>query len=104
VKDAGQDAAGMQQVRYRAKRCQCGCFTWCGGVQVRPRSGDERTRTVGEDENQIELAVTPHPAKQWQRLTFQWVPGTDNSDRGRIALEVGSVRPFRSEVWTMIFC
>jgi len=40
--------------------------------------------------------VTPHPAKQRQRLAFQRVPGSDDSDRGRIALEVGSVRPFRS--------
>jgi len=44
--------------------------------------------------------VTPHPAKQRQRLAFQRVPGSDDSDRGRIALEVGSVRPFRSTVST----
>jgi hypothetical protein len=101
---SGDDAAGVQQIRYRAKRCQCGCFTWCGGIQVRPRSWDERARTVGEDENQIELAVTPHPAKQRQRLAFQRVPGSDDGDCGRIALEVGSVRPFRSTVWTTRSC
>jgi len=44
--------------------------------------------------------VTPHPAKQRQRLAFQRVPGSDDSDRGRIALEVGSVRPFRSTAST----
>jgi len=105
VNDAGDDAAGVQEIRYRAKCCQCGCFTWCGGIQVRPRSWDERTRSIRQDENQIELAVAPHPAKQRQRLAFQRVPGSDNRDRGRIALEVGSVRPFRSTLFPMSsFC
>ncbi len=104
VNDAGDDAAGVQQIRYRAKRCLCGCFTWCGGIQVRPRSWDERARTVREDENEIELAVTPHPAKQRQRLAFQRVAGPDDSDRGRIPLEVGSVRPFRSTTLITIGC
>src|SRR5438552_5762255 len=96
VNDAGEDTAGMQQVGDGPERCQADCFTWRGGIEVRPRGGDERTRTVGEDENQIELAVTPHPAEQPQRLAFKRVAGSDDSDRGRIPLEVGSVRPFRS--------
>ena len=85
----------MQQLGDGAERCQAGCFTRCGGIEVRPRSRDERTRTVREDEDQIELAVTPHPAQQRKRLAFQWVPSSDDGDCGRIALEVGSVRPFR---------
>jgi hypothetical protein len=100
VNDAGQNAAGVQQVCYGAERCQCGYFRWCGGVQVRPGCWNERTRSVGEDENQIKLAVTPHPAKQRKRLAFQRVAGSDDSDRSRIALEVGSVRPFRSTMST----
>ena len=89
----------MQQVRYGAERYQRGCFRRCGGIQVSPGCRYERTRTVGQDENQIELAVTPHPAKQRQRLAFQRVPRSDHSDCGRIALEVGSVRPFRSTLF-----
>ncbi len=96
VNDAGEDMAGVQQVDDGPECCQADCFTWCGVIQVCPRRRDERARTVRENENQIELAVTPHPAKQRQRLAFQRVPGSDDSDRGRIALEVGSVRPFRS--------
>ncbi len=51
VNDAGEDTAGVQQLGDGAERCQAGCFTRCGGIEVRPRSRDERTRTVGEDEN-----------------------------------------------------
>ena len=86
----------MQQVGDGPERCQADCFTWGEGIEVRPGCRNERTRTVREDENQIELAVTPHPAKQRQRLAFKRVAGSDDSDRGRIPLEVGSVRPFRS--------
>ena len=101
VNDAGEDTAGVQQVRYGAERCQRGCFRRCGGIQVSPGCRYERTRTVGQDENQIELAVTPHPAKQRQRLAFQRVADPHDLDCGRIPLEVGSVRPFRMTESTM---
>ncbi len=93
---AGEDAAGVQQISYGAKRCQRGRFTCCGGIQVGPGRWKERTRSIGEDENQIELAVTPHPAKQRKRLALKRVAGSDDGDRGRIPLEVGSVLPLRS--------
>jgi hypothetical protein len=63
VNDAGEDVAGVQQVGYGPKRCQRGRFTWCAGIQVGPRSWDERTGAVGQDQDQIELAVPPHPAQ-----------------------------------------
>ena len=50
------------------------------------------------------VAVAPHPAKQWQRLTFQWVPRSDDRDFGRVALEVGSVLPFRSILFRTSWC
>ncbi len=96
----------MQQVRYGAKRCQGGGFN-CrrGGVQVRPRGRDERARTIGQDQNEIQRAVAPHPAKQRECLPFQWVAGSNNRDLSRIALEVGSVLPFRSILSpTILFC
>jgi len=96
VNDAGEDAAGVQQISYGAKRCERGRFRGCGGIQVGPRSWDERTRTVGEDQNQVELAVPPHPAQQRKRLALKRVTGSHDGDRGRIALEVGSVLPLRS--------
>jgi hypothetical protein len=96
VNDAGEHAAGMQQVRYGAKRCQRGCFTWCGRIQVSPGRWDERTRPIGQDQNEIQLAVAPHPAKQRERLALQRVAGSHDLDHGRIPLEVGSVLPFRS--------
>jgi hypothetical protein len=40
--------------------------------------------------------VAPHPAKQRKRLALKRMAGSDDGDRGRIPLEVGSVRPFRS--------
>ena len=87
----------MQQVGYGAKRCQDGGLKWRGGgVQVRPLGWDERARTIGQDENEIQRAVAPHPAKQRERLAFQRVAGSDDRDFGRVALEVGSVLPFRS--------
>ena len=63
VNDAGEDTAGVQQVGDGPERCQADGFTWCGGIKISPGRWDERTGTVGQDENQIELAVTPHPAK-----------------------------------------
>ena len=96
MSDAGEDTAGVQQVRYGAKRCRRGCFTRCGGVQVGPGGRDERARTVGQDQDQIQLAVAPHPAEQRERLACQRVAGSDHRDLGWIALEVGSVAPFRS--------
>jgi hypothetical protein len=104
VTDAGEDTAGVEEIGYGAQRCRCDCFTWCGGIQVRPGRWNERTRTVGQDENQIELAVAAHPAKQWECLALQRVAGSNNSDRGRIALEVGSVLPFRSTISSTRFC
>jgi hypothetical protein len=102
--DAGKDAASMQQVRYRTKRCRLRCFTRCGGIQVRPGGWNERARTIGQDQNEIKRAVAPHPAKQRQRLAFQWVPRSDDRDFGRVALEVGSVLPFRSTLFHTISC
>lgn len=82
----------MQQVGYGAKRCQGGGFKWRGGgVQVRPRGWDERARTIGQDENQIQLALTPHPTQEWELLPFEWVARSDNGNRGWIPLEVSSV-------------
>ena len=40
--------------------------------------------------------MAPHPAKQRERLAFQRVAGSNDGDRGRIALEVGSVLLLRS--------
>jgi hypothetical protein len=96
MNDAGEHTAGVQQVRYRAKRCRCGDFRLCGRIEVRPGGWDERPRTIRQDQNQIKRPVAPHPAKQRQRLTFQWVPRSEDRDFGRVALEVGSVLPFRS--------
>ena len=99
--DAGENAAGVQQVRYRATRCRRSCFLRCGGIQVRPGGWDERPRAIRQDQNQIELAVAPHPAQQRQRLAFQRVAASNDGDRSRIALEVGSVLPFRSILFPM---
>ena len=95
INDAGKHAAGMQQVRYRAKRCWRGYFGRWGGIQVSPGRWDERTRAVGKDQNEIQLAMAPHPAKQRERLALQWMAVSDDLDRRWIALEVGSVLPFR---------
>jgi hypothetical protein len=96
LNDAGKHTAGVQQVRYRTKRGGRGRFGLSGRIQVGPGRWDERPRTVRQDQNQIKRAVAPHPAKQRQRLTFQWVPRSEDRDFGRLALEVGSVLPFRS--------
>ena len=104
LNDAGEHTASVEQIGYGAERCRCACFTWCRGIQVRPGRWNERPRAVGQDENQIELAVAPHPAKQRQHLTFQRVAGSNNSDLSRVALEVGSVEPFRSITSITIGC
>jgi hypothetical protein len=38
----------------------------------------------------------PHAGKQRECLTFRRVADSNNGDRSRIVLEVGSVLPFRS--------
>jgi hypothetical protein len=96
MNDAGKHPASMQQVCYRAKRCWCGNFTLCGGIQVSPGRWDERAGAVGQNQDEVQLAVAPHPAEQRQCLTFQRVPCSDDRDFSRVALEVGSVLPFRS--------
>ena len=102
--DAGENAAGVQQVRYRAKRCRRGCVRRCRRIQVGPGGRDERARTILEDQNEIQLAVAPHPTKQWERPALQWVPGSDDRDFGRVPLEVGSVLPFRSTKFRTLRC
>jgi len=104
LNDAGKHTAGVQQVRYRTKRGRRGRFGLSGRIQVGPGRWDERPRTVRQDQNQIKRAVAPHPAKQRQRLTFQWVPRSDDRDFGRVALEVGSVLPFRSILFRTSSC
>src|SRR5438270_13569628 len=88
--------AGVQQIGYGAERCRCNCLTWRGGIQVGPGGWDERAGPVGQNQDEVQLAMAPHPAKQRQRLTFQRMAGSNNGDLSRVALEVGSVLPFRS--------
>ena len=98
---AGEHTAGVQQIGYGAERCRCGCVMWRGGVQVGPGSWDERAGPVGQNQDEVQLAVAPHPAKQRKRLALKRVADSDDGDRGRIPLEVGSVRPFRSTPFRM---
>jgi hypothetical protein len=102
--DAGEHTAGVQQVRYRPKRCRCGDFRLRGGIQVGPGRWDERPRAVRQNQNEIQRAVASHPAQQRQRLTFQRVAGSDDRDCGRVPLEVGSVLPFRSILFRTSSC
>jgi len=104
MNDAGKHAASMQQVRYRAKRCRCADLRLWGGIQVSPGRRDERAGPVGQNQDEVQLAVAPHPAKQRQRLTFQRVPRYDDRDFGRVALEVGSVLPFRLTLFRTTSC
>ena len=71
-------------------------------LQVRPVRGDERTTTVGEDQQQVQSVVPMRPTQQPQRLPFKRMAWTDDGDRSRKTLEVGSVSwcpstPFRME-------
>jgi hypothetical protein len=91
MNDAGEHTAGVQQVRYRAKRCRPGGFRLCGGIQVSPGCWDERAGPVGQNQDEVQLAMASHPAKQRQHLTFQWVPPSEDRDFNRVALEVSSV-------------
>ena len=100
MNDAGEHTASVQQIGYGAERCRRNYVRCCGGIQVSPDRWNEGPRTVRQDEHQIQLAVAPHPTQQRECLAFQWVAGSNNCDRGRIALEVGSVLPFRLTRWT----
>jgi hypothetical protein len=90
----------MQQIGYRPERTRRACLTRCGGIQVGPGRWNERPRTIRQDQNEIQLAAAAHPAVQRERLPFQGVAGSNDGDRRRIALEMGSVLPFRSTRWT----
>jgi hypothetical protein len=89
--DAGEHTAGVQQIGYGAERCRDSCLTCRRGIQVGPGGWDERAGPVGENQDEVQLAVAPHPAKQRQRLTFQGVAGSNNGDLSRVPLEVRSV-------------
>jgi hypothetical protein len=95
----------VQQIGYGAERGRCNCLTRRGGIQVGPGGWDERAGPVGQNQDEVQLAVAPHPAKQRQYLTFQRVAGSNNTDLSRVALEVGSMLPFRSILFRMsLFC
>jgi len=66
------------------------------GVQISPRRRDERTCSIGQDEEKMQAARAMGPAQDIQRLTFQRVPSADDRYFGRIVLEVGSVSWFPS--------
>ena len=62
--------------------------------QVGPGGRNQALAAVRQDQEQIERAVTAHPPEQRQFPTLERVVRTDDSDRRRKVLEVGSVSWF----------
>jgi len=65
-------------------------------LEVGPCRGDEGLGSVGQDQQQLEIAVAVHPSQQIQGLTFKGMAPSNDRDYRREPLEVGSVSPFLS--------
>jgi hypothetical protein len=90
------DVAGVEQVAERAKGSGGGRIQSGGGDQVRPSGGDEGAGAVREDQDEVKRPMTSHPPEHRESLALQWVAETDNGNRRRKTIEVGSVMPLRS--------
>jgi hypothetical protein len=90
------DVAGVEQVTKRAKGSGGGRIQSGGGLQVRPSGGDEGAGAVREAQDEVKCPMTAHPPEHRERLALQWVAKTDDGNRRRKTIEVGSVMPLRS--------
>jgi hypothetical protein len=100
----GDDPAGLQEIRERAEGCRRRCFSGWTRRQVGPAGRDQRAGAVREQQEEIQRPVPPHPAEYREGLTLKWVVRSDDGDRGRETLEVGTVTPGRSTDWTIRSC
>jgi hypothetical protein len=60
-------------------------------VNIGKGARDERSRPVGQDEEEVGKALAMNGAHDVEGLAFQRVARPDDPDRGRNVLDVGSV-------------
>ncbi len=92
----GDDPAGLQEIGERPERARGRCFRGWARCQVGPAGRDQRAGAVREQQEEIQRPVPPHPPEHPEGLTLKWVVRSDDGDRRRESLEVGSVTPGRS--------
>jgi hypothetical protein len=95
------DVAGVEQIAERAQGRGGGRIQSWGGLQVCPSGGDEGAGTVREDQDEVKRPMPSHPPEHRESPALQWVPETDDGNRRRKTIEVGSVMPLRSIASTM---
>jgi len=75
----------MKQLRDASERCPGGLQR---AVQIGPRGWDQRTRAVGQYEQEHHFAPSLLPAKNLQLLALEGVMWTHDGDPLRVAVEV----------------
>jgi len=100
AKQPGDDTAGLQEIHERPERGRGRRFRGWTRRQVRPAGPDQRAGAVRKQQEEIEGFVPPRPAEYREGLTFKRVVRSDDGDRRRETLEVGSVTPGRSTAST----
>lgn len=60
-------------------------------LQGGPLGGNERAALVRQDQQKVQMAVAMRPAQKIQCLALKRMVGSDDGDRLRKTLEVGSV-------------
>ncbi len=91
MRQGGEDPAGVQQISERPKGLAR--LRWCtwNWLQVRPGGWHESPSSVWQDQDEPERTVASHPAQPWQGLTLEGMTFSNDGDRRRKAVEVGSV-------------
>jgi hypothetical protein len=104
AEQSGDDAASVHEIGERPERGRRRCFRGWARRQVGPAGRDQRAGAVREQQEEIEDFMPPHPPEQREGLTLKRVMRSDDGDRGRETLEVGSVTPGRSTGSTRRSC
>jgi hypothetical protein len=84
------EVAETQEVPERADQLRR--FGCAGGfLEIRPVSGDPRLTAVGQEEHELQAGAHAHLSEDRQRLAFEGMMGTRDSDAFGEVLMMGSV-------------
>jgi len=102
--------AHPQQVGHGGERCICGLITvrqrLRGVVKISPRRWDQRARTVGKHEHEMQSTAPMRPSKDGERLAYEGMPlATHRHPLGEtVKVVVGSMSCVPSTPWTTGAC
>jgi hypothetical protein len=92
AEESVDDDTGAQQVLDRPEGCFAVDLGLVGAAgDIRPLGGDERSTSVGQNQNQVETTVTMSPVKDLQASTVEGMPLAHDGDRPRKVFGMGSL-------------